>query len=158
MANLIPSRINYGCAPFEQVAIDYFGPLKLKYGYRKTTKGYGMIVTCLATRALYIDLATDLSTDAFLLALRRFISVHGQPKQITSDNGSNFIGASREIKELIERWKNKHAIEFSKMKDFLAEHEIKWNFSTPLAPHHNGTAKSMVKSVKISLKKQTRPG
>ena len=54
---------------------------------------------------MYLDLATNLSTDNFLLALKRLISLYGKPKQLHSDNGSNFRGASREIKEMIMRWK-----------------------------------------------------
>ena len=154
MANLPKTRIMYSSAPFENSAVDYFGPFLLKFGRRARIKGYGVVVTCLTTRAVYLDVATSLSTDAFLLVLRRLISTHGQPKHIRSDNGTNFVGAERELKDMIDRWRNNQE-DFEKVQNFLAENEIKWNFSVPLAPHHNGVVESMVKSVKTALKKLT---
>ena len=104
MANLPESRMALGSSPFEYCAVDYFGPLLIKYGGRARKKAYGVIFTCLTTRAIMVDMATDYTTDTFLLALRRFISYFGQPKQMNSDNGSNFVGAAREIRELIKQW------------------------------------------------------
>ena len=98
MANLPSFRLNASC-PFENTAIDYFGPFDMKYGYRGRKKAYGVIFTCLTTRAVQVELATDLSTDTFLLAFRRFISLYGTPCEVRSDNGRNFIGAANEIKK-----------------------------------------------------------
>ena len=96
-----------------------------------------------------------MSTDKFLLALKRFISLFGQPTTIYSDNGSNFVGAAREIKDMINRWKTK-CDDGTKLNDFCAQHSIEWKFSTPCAPHHNGAIESMVKSVKSSLNKTVK--
>ena len=75
MSDLPPSRIQYGVVPFENVTIDYFGPVWLKFGCRQRIKVYSVVVTCLVMRALYLDLVTDLSADAFLLTFRRLIMV-----------------------------------------------------------------------------------
>ena len=152
MSNLPECRIIPGGSPFQYCCIDYFGPMLIKYGRRARTKAYGIIFTCLTTRAIYIDLATDISTDKFLLAFRRFISNFGQPEKVISDNGSNFIGAKREITNLINRWKSGDE-EAQKLNNICTQYTIQWTFSTPLAPHHNGVVESMVKSVKSSINK-----
>ena len=151
MADLPSFRLKPGY-PFENTAIDYFGPICVKYGYRGRKKAYGAVFTCLTTRAIHLELVTDLSTDAFLLSFRRFISLYGTPKKIRSDNGSNFVGASKEIKVMINQWKEKN-VERSKLSEFCNSKLITWTFSTPTASHHNGAVESMVKSVKISLNK-----
>ena len=152
MSVLPKFRIQQGCAPFENTCVDYFGPMYLKFGRKQRIKSYGIVFTCLTTRVVNLDLATNLSTDNFLLALKRLISLYGKPKKIHSDNGSNFRGASREISGMIKRWKQDNP-ERLRLKEFLESYEIKWTFSTPLAPHHNGVVESMVKSVKGALNK-----
>ena len=62
------------------------------------------------TRALHLELVGDLSTDSFILALRRFKARRGHPKSIRSDNGSNFIGAERELKEALSKLDQKKII------------------------------------------------
>ena len=103
MANLPSFRLCVGL-PFENTAVDYFGPFERRYGYRGRKKSWGAVFTCLTTRAVHVELAGDLTTDRFLMALRRFISLYGTPKKMVSDNGSNFIGAAREITRLLKTW------------------------------------------------------
>lgn len=64
-----------------------------------------------------------------------------------SDNGSQLVGAERELREMIQGW------EVSKLREFCAERGIKWNFTTPGAPHQNGCAEAFLKSCKYALKK-----
>lgn len=54
-----------------------------------------------ATRAVHIKVTGDLSTDVFLLALRRFISKQGNVKVMRTDNGTNFVGANNELRGCI---------------------------------------------------------
>ena len=65
-------------------------------------KTYGVILTCLAIRAVHIEVAASLSTDSFMCALRRFIARRGEVRMIRSDNGSNFVGANRELKREVD--------------------------------------------------------
>lgn len=60
-----------------------------------------------------------------------------------SDNGSQLVGAERELREMIE------GLDTEKLQEFSAERGMKWQFMTPAAPHQNGCAESLVKSCKI---------
>lgn len=151
MADLPALRLCVGI-PFENTAVDYFGPFETKYGGRGKKKSYGAIFTCLTMRAVLVELVSDFTTDKFLLALRRFISIYGTPKLIVSDNGSNFVGAAREIKKILDSWRRQDTRN-SRLLDFCDENLITWKFSTPLASHHNGAVESMVKCTKIALNK-----
>ena len=71
---------------------------------RQRIKAYGVIFTCLVTRAVSLDIALDLTTEGFLLAFRRFIALYGQPKYIRSDNGKNFCGAAVELRKMLKKW------------------------------------------------------
>ena len=64
-----------------------------------------------------------------------------------SDNGSQMLGGNQELRLLIED------LAKTKLKEFCADRGMKWQFTTPLAPHHNGCSKAMVKAMKSTLKK-----
>lgn len=76
------------------VGVDYFGPYVTKEG-RKEPKRYGALFKCLVSRAVHIEVAHSFDTNSFLHTLRRFITRRGQVREIRSDNGTNFVGASR---------------------------------------------------------------
>ena len=57
---------------------------------RVTQKWIRDLLTCVTTPAVQLKLASDLLTDIFILALRRFIAPRGKPKEILSDNVTNF--------------------------------------------------------------------
>ena len=147
MAELPEQRLAPHTPPFHFTACDYFGPYQVKIGRNKTTKHYGVIFTCLNTRAVHVEMAVDCSTMDFLQVLRRFFAIHGYPKRIISDNGTQLVGAVAELRKMIRGW------DVTKLCDFSAERGIEWNFIAPGAPHQNGYAESLVKSVKIALKK-----
>ena len=88
-------------------------------------KRYGVIFTRLSIRAVHIELAHSLETDSFLMALRRFIARRGQVKEIRSDNGTNFTGGERELRESINVWNH------NKIHEALLQKSIKWNFNPP---------------------------
>ena len=147
MANLPSCRLAPFTPPFHYTSCDYFGPYLVKVGRNKKAKHYGIIFTCLNTRAVHLEMATDCSTMEFLQALRRFIAVRGQPAQFLSDNGTQFVGAERELCEMVRGWSERE------LKDFCAEKRVVWKFVTPGAPHQNGCAEAMVKSCKFALKR-----
>ena len=71
---------------------------------------------------MHLELVSDLSTDAFIACLRRFISRRGKPTLIWSDHGTNFVGATSEIKELVKFLESKKAQgEISSLKFVLSK-------------------------------------
>ncbi|KAI7805752.1 hypothetical protein IRJ41_018562 [Triplophysa rosa] len=87
--------------PFTYSGMDCFGPFYVKEG-RKELKRYGLLFTCLCSRAVHIELLDDLSTDAFINSLRAFIALRGNVRQLQSDQGTNFVGARREFLEAVK--------------------------------------------------------
>lgn len=83
---------------------------------------------------------------AFLQVLRRFFSYRGYPKLLISDNGSQMIGAERELHLMTQGWDN------MQLKEFCANRGMTWQFTMPLAPHQNGCLETMVKTMKCALK------
>jgi len=85
---------------FEKIGVDYAGPFLVKYGmvYKPTlVKAYMCIFVSLA---VHLEAVSDLTSEAFIVALRRFITCRGHPSLIWSDKGTNFVGANRQLKEL----------------------------------------------------------
>jgi hypothetical protein len=95
MAELPKERLSTD-PPFTHTGADLFGPFTVKNG-RKECKRYGVILTCLQCRAVHVEVASSLETDSFINALRRFIARRGQVKSIFCDNGTNIIGAEKEL-------------------------------------------------------------
>ena len=133
--------------PFCNIAVDYFGPFSIKGEVQKRIrrKAYAVIFTCLIVRAVYIDLAEDLSTDAFLKCLRRFACIRGWPKKIYSDNGTNLVGASNDLKKIVSE------LDFETIKQFCCGNLTEWTFSPANAPWYNGAVEALVKSAKRGL-------
>lgn len=98
MADLPQARSQPDLPPFTNIGMDYFGPIETKKG-RNFVKRYGVLFTCLSCRAVHIDMASFLDTDSCIHALRRFVCRREQVKHIWSDNGTNLVGAYRELKK-----------------------------------------------------------
>ena len=94
MAELPAARLQIYESPFTHTGVDHCGPFMGKHGGSKV-KRYCCIFTCLTTRAVYIELALDLTTDGFLNALRRFTSRRRSVKHLYSDNDTNILGAEK---------------------------------------------------------------
>ena len=145
MADIPACRLQSDKPPFHSVGIDYFGPLMVKQG-RSLVKRYGCVFTCLTMRAIHIEISHSLSTDSFLNALRRFIARRGKPAEIHSDNGSNFIGAERILRESLQ------SLDQRKLNDYCSQLEIKWKFNPPYASHMGGAWERMIRSIRKILK------
>ena len=95
-----------------------FGPFWLKYGRNKKMKSWGAVFTCATVRAIHLEIVQDLSTEAFLHALRRFAAHHGWPTMIISDNGTSFVGAENELGRILQEGKQD-------IEDFAVTHKLK---------------------------------
>lgn len=153
MADLPKERLTPYEPPFTYTGTDFFGPFSVKRG-RGTAKVYGCIFVCFNSRAIHIEDVSSLETDTFIQALRRFMSIRGCPREIWSDNGTNFSGAEREIRRSIQEW-DQEAI-----KGAMRAREVewyncpmpKWRFQPPTASHMNGVWERLIRSVRKSMK------
>ena len=103
MADLPKERLTPFEPPFTYTSVDVFGPFHVKWG-RGSEKVYGCLFTYFTSHAIHIEDVSSLESDAFIQALRSFISNRGCPKQIWSNNGTNFVGADKEIRRSIQEW------------------------------------------------------
>ena len=85
------------------------------------------LYTCLVTRAIHLELMSDMSIEQFLLGFRRFLSQHGKPKEIISDNASQFKLASDVIEKV---WRQ--ILSEKDVLSYAANESIKWKFSSSL--------------------------
>lgn len=115
--------------PFYNTGVDYCGPFFIKekkLRNRGRVKAYVAVFVCLSTKAVHIEVVSDMTTEAFLAALRRFISRRGLCSVISSDNGTNFQGANNELKELYELLKSGKLQQ--EITNYVAEKGITWQF------------------------------
>lgn len=135
--------------PFTHCGVDYAGPVILREGKRRNArnhKAYISIFVCFATKAVHIELVSDLISDAFLSAFRRFISRRGKPDCMYSDNGTTFVGANKQLREL-HSFVSSEQIQ-ANVKHFLREQGTSWSFIPSNAPHFGGLWEAAVKSAK----------
>ncbi|XP_051167780.1 uncharacterized protein LOC127285688 [Leptopilina boulardi] len=153
MGDLPKIRVNQA-RPFSHVGIDYCGPFFIKekkYRNRTKIKIYIAVFVCLVVKAVHLEVVSDVSTETFLGALRRFIGRRGKPNVISSDNGSNFIGANNELKDLGNLLRSEKFNE--QTAHILNDQGIEWKFIPPLSPHFEGIWESAVKSFKHHFKR-----
>ena len=132
--------------PFAVTGVDFAGPLYVKVG-RETQKPYIALFTCATTRAVHLELCTDMTAAKFLMALQRFIGRRGLPHTVYSDNAKTFQVANLELTEV---W---HALSCCKTHQFLAHSGVTWKFIAPLAAWWGGWWEQMVGTVKRCLRK-----
>ena len=88
---------------FHTTGLDFAGPFTLKKGHTRKpvyVKAYICVFICFSTRAVHIEVISDLTTSAFIAGLVRFVSRRNRPHTIFNDNGSNFVGAKNQLREL----------------------------------------------------------
>jgi len=138
MADLPEDRVT-PAPPFTYVGVDYFGPYVTKEG-RKERKTYGALFTCVVSRAVYTEVAHSLETDCFLNVLRRFIARHGPVREIRSDNGTNFVGAKRELRQAVNE------MDHEEITEKLGQQQIDWKFNPPAASHMGGVWERQIRT------------
>ena len=131
MAALPGDRVQGDDPPFTCTGLDYFGPYEVTNG-RKHEKRYGVIFTCLTSRAIHLEMAHSLSTDSFINCLRRFMARRGNVKLIRSDNGTNLKAGEKEINAAIRQWN------LTTVNSWMAQRSIDWKFQPPAASHFGG--------------------
>lgn len=148
MGNLPRDRVT-SIRPFQTVGIDFCGPFYIKekkFRNTKKVKVYVAIFICFATKAVHLELVSDLSTDAFLASLKRFFSRRGYARTIYSDNGTNFVGAKNRLTEMQKFLESEE--QRGVINNELRDKHITWHFSPPRSPHFGGLWEAAVRSFK----------
>lgn len=150
MAELPMERVQIG-KPFLYTGVDYAGPFELylpeSQGNQTKRKCWAAIFICMITRAVHIDIVTDLTSVAYIACYERFIARRGRCKKLFSDNGTSFKGAEKEMKKAIEHWMDKETLEH------IHDRGTDWHFMSPAAPHQGGIYEAAVKSMKFHVKR-----
>ncbi|XP_072941856.1 uncharacterized protein [Epargyreus clarus] len=152
MGDLPSARINPS-RPFSHCGIDYTGHVSVKANKGRgirTNKGYVAVFVCMATKAVHLELVSDLTASAFLAALHRMVARRGVPDHIYSDQGKNFIGADNALRQQLEYIKNTYNEE---LMTELTSMGIEWHFNSPSWPSAGGLWEAAVKSLKHHLKR-----
>ena len=87
---------------FRNTGVDFFGPVIIKERHSEV-KVYGCLFVYMATRTCHLELVDDLSTDHFIMALKRSIARYGRTQRVHSDNGTNFVGANNELLKCVKQ-------------------------------------------------------
>lgn len=157
MGMLPKERVNQAHA-FSTISVDYFGPIMIRASFLrspKTCKTWGCVMICNVTKAIHLELVTELTADSFIAALKRFMGRRNLCRQITSDNGSNFVASNKllaqelnlVIKQLRDRGFQEDII------NFCANQKIQFKFIPAYTPHCGGLHEAAVKSAKRQLMK-----
>lgn len=153
MSRLPPARVTAFVRPFTYVGVDYFGPLLVAVR-RSTEKRYGVLFTCLTTRAVHLEIAYSLSTDSCILTVRNFMARRGVPCEFWSDNATNFKATQRELTAAFKD------IDKEKLERTFTNSSMQWKFIPPASPHMGGAWERLVRSVKdilLRVLKASRP-
>ncbi|XP_045493308.1 uncharacterized protein LOC123692589 [Colias croceus] len=152
MGDLPDSRCN-PALPFYHTGVDYTGFVDVKASQGRsvrTTKGYIVVFVCMVTKAIHLEIVSELTSSAFLSALRRMAARRGTPKHIYSDNGTNFVKTNRIMSEEYEQLQSIFNNSFYRE---ITDMKIEWHFNAPAWPTAGGLWERAVRSVKYHLKR-----
>lgn len=149
----LPAARSNPTRPFYNCGVDFTGYVDVKTNKGrgvKTTKGYISVFVCMVTKAVHLELVSDLSSSAFLAALRRMAARRGAPRHIYCDNGTNFVGASRILQH---EYLNLQEILDKEFYSQIADMQIEFHFNAPSWPSAGGLWEAAVKSLKHHLRR-----
>ena len=144
MAPLLPEQVNGDQPPFTSCGVDCFGPMTVKCR-RSSVKRWGCLFTCLASRAVHVEVLHSMSANSFVSAFQRFAARRGRPTRMYSDNGTNFVGGERELREA---WQEVDVDDLTRQ---LADQHVDWVFNPAHASHRGGATERLIRSVREVL-------
>ena len=153
MGNLPEVRIQM-CRPFTNTGVDYAGPIEVltrrARGKRLSTKGYIAVFICMSTKAVHLEIVSDMTTSTFLAAFARFTGRRGFPGKMFSDCGTTFVGADNQMKADIKNLMKQLP---SAVTELYSLKGTEWHFIPPASPHFGGLREAGMKSTKHHLKR-----
>lgn len=141
MSDLPEDRVTPETPAFECVGLDVFGPVLVKRG-RTEVKRYGLMCTCLVTRAVHLEVLQSLRTDSLINAIRRIVARRGAIRKVRSDMGTNMVGADNELRAELAR------LDSEKIQQFALREGIEWVFNPPSASHFGGAWERQIRTVR----------
>ncbi|XP_057318280.1 uncharacterized protein LOC130663179 [Microplitis mediator] len=149
---ILPAQRKTSSRPFLRVGVDYCGPFYIKekrHRNRGLIKVYVAVYICMCTKAVHLELVSDLTTEAFIASLKRLFARRGKSVGIHSDVANNFVGAKNELTELYNMFNSE--AHWNAIFNFCNEEKISWHFIPPRSPHFRGIWEAAVKSFKHHL-------
>ena len=141
MADLPKDRLTPS-PPFSYVGVDAFGPWPVTFrrtrGGVSQSKRWALLFACLVTRAIHLEVIEELSSSSFINAWRRFIALRGPVRQVRSDRGTNFVGATQDLSMIAQ------FVEDRNVQNFLNDNRITWQFNPPHASHFGGAWERLI--------------
>ncbi|XP_071180616.1 uncharacterized protein [Mytilus edulis] len=135
-------RVNYDY-PFSVTGVDFTGALYTKGKHNELSKTYICLFTCAATRAIHLEIVTDLTEESFMLAFKRFVARRSTPRIMLSDNATTFKAAAEKITR-----SNKD----NRIQEKLADQGTEWKFIPNRAPWFGGFWERLIGLTKKSIK------
>lgn len=139
--------------PFRSSGVDFTGHINVRFSPGRGSrayKGYICVFVCMATKAVHLEAVSDLTATGFIAAFKRFVSRRGKCQHLYSDNGTNFVGADKELKDMFNRAKSQLPVDIAHL---LTEEGTTWHFIPPHAPNFGGLWESAVRCSKMHLKR-----
>lgn len=152
MGSLPPVRTTPTKA-FLRSGVDYAGPIQLRTSKgrgHKSYKGYICLFVCMVTRAVHIDVVSEMTSRGFLETFKRFIARRGHCSDLYSDNGTYFVGAAKDLRELLQ---SERSTMIEEIAEGLAIKGTTWHFIPPRAPNFGGLWEAAIKSTKFHIKR-----
>lgn len=148
MADLPPDRMETA-PPFTNVGFDVFGPWKIQTrklgGGTSNSKRWGLVFTCLNSRAVHIEVLEAMDACAFICGLRRFFAIRGPAVKLRCDRGTNFVGGKSELDEALAEM-DQRAVE-----RYVSENGCEWTFNPPHASHFGGVWERQIGTIRRIL-------
>ena len=148
MADLPADRTEVA-PPFTNVGFDVFGPWMVRS--RKThagaanSKRWGVVFTCLSSRAVHVEVLESMDTSSFICALRRFFAIRGPASLLRCDRGTNFIGAKAELDNALTE------LDQHKVERYVHKQGCEWQFNPPHASHFGGAWERQIGTIRRVL-------
>lgn len=152
MGQLPPCRVR-PARPFLHSGVDFAGPINIRASKgrgHQSYKGYICIFVCMVSKCIHLEAVSDLTANGFIAGFKRFVSRRGYISDLWSDNGTNFVGAMKELRHLVAVEQSSVAIE---IREWLGNKSTSWHPIPPHSPNFGGLWEAGVKSTKFHLRR-----
>ena len=130
---------------FTNVGFDVFGPWSIRTrklrGGAANSKRWGLVFTCLSSRAIHIQVLESMDASAFICALHRFFAIREPASLLRCDRGTHFIAAKSELDDALA------VLDQQMVEKFVAEQGCEWLFNPPHASHFGGVWERQIGTV-----------